>query len=118
MEVRFYESVSGKIPVKEFLSRLLDIDQKRIEARIKAIRKYGLDAVGLEFRFIDSKLWEIKIRSVAGSYRLFYITFKNEIMVILHGYKKQSQKAPSRELKIAKQRMKEVFENETSYCNS
>lgn len=36
-------------------------------------------------------------------------------MVLLHGYKKKSQKAPSREIEIARNRMTEVLKNETIY---
>ena len=116
MKVAFYKSASGRAPAQEFVDGLSDVDYRKIDTCIKAIRQYGLDALGLEFKFIADKLWEIKIRSVGGSYRLFYVTFQQEVMVILHGYKKQSQKAPIKELDIAKQRMKEVLENETSYC--
>lgn len=92
MKVRFYKGMSGRVPVTEFVLGLPDVDQRKIEACIKVIKKYSVDAVGFEFRLIDGKLWELKIRSIGGSYRLFYVTFKDEVMVILHGYKKQSQR--------------------------
>ena len=118
MRVRFYESLAGRMPVKEFILGLSDADRSVVNTCIMRIRISGFDAAGVEFRYIDGKLREIKIRGADSSYRLFYVTLNGEVMIILHGYKKQSQKAPAKELKIAKQRMKEVFENETSYCNS
>ena len=59
----------------------------------------------------------MKMRCIDGSYRLFYVTLKGKVMVLLHGYKKQSQKAPIKELKIAKQRMKEVLDETSYYSN-
>ena len=114
MEVRFYESVSGRSPVREFVDSLSYSDSADIYSCIIKIKIHGFDANGVEFRQIDGKLREIKIRCIDGSYRLFYVTLKGNTMIILHGYRKQSQKAPAKELKIAKQRMKEVL-YETSY---
>lgn len=38
-------------------------------------------------------------------------------MVLLHAYKKQSQKAPKKEIETAERRMLEVIENESAYVN-
>jgi phage-related protein len=48
-------------------------------------------------------MWEIKIRSASGGYRIFYIGLKTNTntMVLLHAYKKQSQKAPKKEIDTA-----------------
>ncbi len=37
------------------------------------------------------------------------VVITGPMMVLLHSYKKQSQKAPAREIKIAERRMKEVL---------
>lgn len=64
-----------------------------------------MDAVRVEFRQIDGKLWEIKI----GSHRVFYVVIDREEMVLLHAYKKQGQKLPVKERDIATRRMKELL---------
>jgi phage-related protein len=48
-------------------------------------------------------MWEIKISSASGGYRIFYIGLKTNTntMVLLHAYKKQSQKAPKKEIDTA-----------------
>jgi phage-related protein len=47
--------------------------------------------------------------------KLFYILIKGSVIVILHMYKKQSQKAPKKEIALSEKRMKEVVENEKDY---
>ncbi|HFD2311459.1 TPA: type II toxin-antitoxin system RelE/ParE family toxin, partial [Legionella pneumophila] len=48
-------------------------------------------------------------------YRFFYVCIQKEIIVLLHAYKKQSQKAPKQEIELAEKRMMEVYENESTY---
>jgi phage-related protein len=57
-------------------------------------------------------LWEIKIQSASAGYRIFYVSIKANILVLLHAYKKQSQKAPQKEIEVAEQRMMEVMKYE------
>ena len=40
---------------------------------------------------------------------MFYIAYIGEQFVVLHGYRKQSQKAPDREVEIAIRRMNELM---------
>jgi phage-related protein len=75
---------------------------------LDAIRECGLSAPGVRFRPIKGKLWEFRVEAGA-SYRIFYVIVTGPIMVLLHSYKKKSQKAPERELRIAERRMKEVL---------
>ncbi len=67
------------------------------------IRQHGFEA-GLVTRQIEGKLWEIK----ASRHRVFYVTIKGPVMILLHAYKKQGQKAPRSEIEVARARMKEV----------
>jgi phage-related protein len=38
---------------------------------------------------------------ISAGFRLFYVTVKGNALVLLHGYKKQLQKAPKKEIAIA-----------------
>ena len=53
---------------------------------------------------IQGKLWELR----PGGIRLFYFAYIENQFVIFHGYRKQSQKAPGREIEIALCRMEEL----------
>ncbi len=108
MKVSYYQTNSGRVPVKEFIDNLTSQDQAKVTGCLKSIQEDGFDSDRVEFRQIEKKLWEIKIRAVDGGYRFFYATVEKEI-VLLHAYKKQSQKAPLREIDTAKKRLKEVL---------
>jgi phage-related protein len=55
-------------------------------------------------RKIETGLWEVRVQL---NNRIAHILFTahEEIMVLLHGFIKKSQKTPANDLKVAKQRM-------------
>lgn len=50
-------------------------------------------------------------------FRIFYVTVQHDALVLLHAYKKQSQKAPTKEIETAEKRMLEVTSHESDYIN-
>ena len=109
MKVSFYTSASGRNYVEAFLDDLSAIDRASIVAVLRDIERYGFSAVGCQFRQIEGKLWEIKVRTPSGGYRIFYVMVSSGEMMCLHAYKKQGQKAPPKELDIARKRLKGVL---------
>lgn len=69
--------------------------------------------LGMPFtRMLEKDLFELRLKTKEGISRIFYCTVKQRKVVILHGFIKKNQKTPNKELKIARQRMKEVKCNE------
>lgn len=110
IEILFYIKSSGKIPVSDYIDELSEKDQAKVAACLKSIEDLGFDSPRVEFRQIEGKLWEIKIKLSSGGHRIFYVSLTKKKMVLLHAYKKQSQKAPIKEVEIAKTRMKEIMD--------
>ena len=54
-------------------------------------------------------LFEIRARGSEGIGRAFFCCMKGQHVVILHGFVKKTQATPIKELRFAKQRMKEVL---------
>jgi phage-related protein len=117
MKILFYANARGKSPAYEAIRKLQAEDRLRIFACLKSIEELGLDCPRVQFRQVKGKLWEIKIKTRRSGYRIFYVTVKQSMMILLHIYQKQSQKAPKKEkeIEIAKKRMLEVQQNETLY---
>jgi phage-related protein len=115
MFIKFFLTASGKNPVLELVNGLPKPDQAKIFACLESIQELGLESPRVQFRQIDGKLWEVKIRSEGGGFRIFYVTIRRDIMILLHAYKKQSQKAPDREISTAMKRLKEVLNNENDF---
>ena len=110
MKVTFAAAASGRSYFEKLLHGLSAQDRAAILAVFQDIEDYGLGAKGAEFRQIEGKLWEIKMRAPGGGYRFFYVLVSAGHMHVLHGYKKQGQKAPVKELKLARRRLREVLE--------
>ena len=112
MKVTFAAAASGRSYFEKFIQGRSIQDRAVILAIFKDIQDYGFDAKGCEFRQIEGKLWEIKIRARTGGYRFFYVTLAAGHIHVLHSYKKQGQKAPIKELEVARKRLREVLSHE------
>ena len=109
LSINYWRNPSGKAPVEKYIDSI-DNKEERAEmlSLLKGIQENGTDAIGIEFRQIEGKLWEIKIRTHGKQHRIFYVMLKGNEMVLLHAYLKKTQKAPTKEIEVAKQRMKTV----------
>jgi len=112
VQVTFASPDSGRSYFERFLGGLSVADRAVILAVFEDIQDYGFAAKGCEFRHIEGKLWETKIRAPTGGYRFFYAMITSEHMRVLHSYKKQGPKAPVKELNVARQRLREVLKDE------
>ena len=57
-------------------------------------------------------LFEIRAKAQPGVGRVFYTYIHKRNIIILHSFIKKTQETPSKELNIAKKRLKEVQNNE------
>lgn len=93
------------MPVFEYLSSIPKEERAIVFATLDSIKNHGLSGSPVDFRHIEEKLWEIRI----GPNRIFYVVLEQNLMVLLHAYKKQSQKLPVKERKLAMERMKRLM---------
>lgn len=70
---------------------------------LRQVERHGFDTVGVSFRQLEGKLWEIKV----GAIRILYTVLSGPELVLLHLYRKQGQKMPLDEKAVALRRMKE-----------
>ncbi len=103
LQVVFYKSAAGNEPVRDWLKKLDKEDRRIIGGDIKTLQlgwPLGMPLV----RKLEKSLWEIRIQLDSRIARILFTVHTN-IMVLLHGFIKKSQKLPAKDLKIAKQRM-------------
>jgi len=105
MRVTFFKTGSGRVPVLEYIQGLAKPERARALEAFEQIERHGFDAIRVQFRQIEGKLWEIKI----AAHRVFYVVIEQGELVLLHAYKKQGQKLPIKERDIAIRRMKELM---------
>jgi len=104
LSVHFYTTDAGTEPVRDWLKSLPTTDKKRIGEHIKTVQ-YGWPLGMPLVRKMEPNLWEVRV-PLAGRIARVLFTLEGESMVLLHGFIKKSQKTPSTDIRMAKQRMK------------
>lgn len=106
-KIKLYETARGEKPIEKF------IDSLQAKARLKATRAIELlQEFGLEGgpphikKVVGSDLWEYRILG-QDNIRIFYVVISEKTFLILHGFKKKKQKTPTKEIKIAEERLRE-----------
>jgi len=102
----FYKDHRGKCPPLEFIEELPVMEQAKIRNALRLLQEFGTNLSMPHAKPIQGKLWELR----PGGIRLFYFAYIEQQFVILHGYRKQSQKAPGGEIAIALRRMQELMD--------
>ena len=102
----FYVDHRGKCPPREFIEELPVMDQAKIRNVLRLLQEFGNNLSMPHAKQIKGKLWELR----PGGVRLFYFAYIGQQFVILHGYRKQSQKAPALEIEIPMRRMQELMD--------
>lgn len=91
----YYENKHTKeISVREYIDKLSQKHQKRI---FSYVNKLVEESGRLKFpcaEHIKGKIWQLR----PGPYRLFYFIFTGERIILLHIFRKKSEKTPPREI--------------------
>ena len=112
-KIILYRTANGKTPVKEYLEKLSKESKEKEIAQIKLyIDRLKEDGMSVNHKFPETIRREkgdvYALRP--GSNRVFFFYYCGNEIVLLHAYKKQSQKAPQKELKKAEKEMKDYIE--------
>lgn len=110
--VEFYTGASGKAPVADFLKALPPRTRDHIFQHINLLQEQGV-LLGMPYvRHLRGKLWELRVRTRGGTYRLIYFIFTGRRIILLHAFVKKTEKTPARELKTAERRLADFLERE------
>lgn len=106
-EIIFYEKKNGESDVWNFLEKLRKKSATNKDARIQ----YKQAALYIELlqnngtrlpenitKHIDEDIWELR----PGSNRIFYFYYDKHRFILLHSFRKKTQKTPHREIEKAK----------------
>ena len=75
----------------------------------KLLTQYGPDLGLPHSRALGGGLFELRPRGRSGIGRAFYCFQIGKRVIIVHAFIKKSQETPDKELKLARKRMKEIF---------
>ena len=105
--VETYESPSGEKPVDKFIKSLDANSQQKFLRMLDYLAEFRLEGVYQHTKKLKgTSLWELRILG-ATSIRIFYITITGKVFLLLHGFKKKSQKTPFKEIATAQKRLEE-----------
>lgn len=107
-----YESVNGDKPVEEFIKSLEEKAQIKVARTLDYLEEFGLEGGHSNIKKLTGTLlWELRILE-SDSIRIFYVTITGKIFLLLHGFKKKSQRTSKQETNIAQKRLKEYQSRE------
>lgn len=105
--VMFYVTRRGESLVKKFILAQDELTQSKILQSIVLIRDRGPFLKPPQAKKLQSNLYELRIKTKI-QIRIFY-TVKNNEFYLLHAFVKKSQSTPTREKKVAVDRLKELI---------
>lgn len=92
--------------MRELLRHNNAAEVTQIRLCIDRLKEYGF-SMGSKFpqsiRKVSDEVWELR----PGGSRVFFFHYTGKTIVLLHAYKKQSQKAPQGEIEQAEKEMKD-----------
>ncbi len=102
---------NGKIPVQDFLYSLNPKLRAKAFSDIELLKKLGTELKEPYVKPIKGKdnkgLYELRIRFSSDIARIFYFTYYNNKVVLLHGFIKKAMKIPENEIKKARKYMED-----------
>lgn len=107
-EIYFYEDKRGKSPVEDFIMELdrkaptsknERIELKQIRFYIDILQRLGTRAGEPFVKHIQGDLWELR----PGKNRILFFAWIENSFVLLHSFRKKTNKTPSGEIKKAEQ---------------
>ena len=108
-KIVFYKKDNLEEPVKNFIVSLPCKERAKVVQEIENIRSEGIYLRPPFVKKITGRnykgLWELRVRSGSNYIRIIYFLHTKKTFVLLHGFKKKTNKTPKRELEIAKKRM-------------
>ncbi len=106
-KVKFFQTLRGDYPVKEFIVEQDRATRTKISLSIRLLIDYGPFLKPPDIKKLQDKLYELRIPGKT-SVRIFY-TIKNSEFYLIHAFKKKSQKTPSKDIKKALDRLRELI---------
>lgn len=107
LPARFFESESGRVPVREWLLDLAENERKAIGEDIRTAEFGWPVGMPLCKPMAGHKgLWEVRTNLPSKKIARVLFCAHNGELVLLHGFIKKTQKTPKAELDLAMKRMR------------
>jgi len=113
--VYFFKNFDNKSPVLDFIDRLNKKEQAKITKYIEFLRQHCGILDEPYSKHIKGKIRELRVDFSSNKYRIFYFTFVEQNIILLHAFSKKTDKTPLSEIKIAEENYNCVLNNPKIY---
>lgn len=117
-EVLFYETARGESPVYDYMQELEEkqptnksarIELSQILLHIELLQRNGTKNNANITKQLEDKLWELR----PGNNRILYFYNDGKTFILLHIFRKKTQKTPIREINKAKNEIEDYLKRRT-----
>ena len=100
----YYQKDDGTYPVEEFILSLDNKMKAKVLWTISLLEDYGTKLRLPYSEHLEDDIFELRIKQNSDITRVLYFFYKDKRIILTNGFVKKSQKTPSGELKLAKDR--------------
>ena len=81
----------------------------KLDHIVRLVEEFGLYEVREPYiKHLRDKLWEMRIKGRDGIARVIYVTANDRRIIVLHAFRKKTQKTPRAAIRTALSRLKEL----------
>ena len=107
LTIKFFRTLAGNEPVREWLKSLRPEDRTTIGEDIKTVQ-FGWPMGMPLVEKIENNLWEVRTTNLSfGIVRTFF-TIDGNLTILLHCMAKKSQKIPQDDLRLVRKRLTQL----------
>ena len=114
-EVKYYIDNKGKAPVREYVDSLNLKDKAKVFKYIDFLRENDGKLDEPYSKHIEGKIRELRVDFQRNRHRIFYFTFVNRKIILLHAFLKKTPKTPTNEINQAKKNYSNIIKNQKIY---
>jgi phage-related protein len=100
-EIVFYETESGNCPVDDFLNGLNDKHRAKAIRNLELLQEFGHLLGGGFVDHVQDGIYELRVSFGGNISRVLYFVPAGDLIVLLHGFVKKTNKIPPAEIKTA-----------------
>ncbi len=109
--IEFYQLSNESSPVLDWLSQQNPKVKAKFAHIFQLLKTKGTLLGMPHVRFVQSKLYEIRVEQNTNIYRILYFAHTNRRFILLHGFQKKTVKTPKKEIETAEVRLKDFLAN-------
>lgn len=111
-EVEFYQTATGKVPVKEFLNSLEEKPRAKLVSLMELLEEKGNTLWEPYSKEIAEKILELRCRQGSNIYRVLYFFYYHGKIIMTNGLVKKTQKTPRSVIELAQRYRRDYIARE------